>query len=249
VVFICLNTLLFTAHWSGAEQGSTVPWQQLTWLEETLADARSKGKKVWLLMHVPPGADVYGTVNTYMDETGRISDARMMWERDYQERFMEITRTYREVIEAGFAGHTHMDEYLVSRPGDKKGPGIILITPGISPVFGNNPAFKVFTMSHETWELLDYRSMTYFFGPLTEDFVFYYLFSKAYSMETPLEPSLVALISLLPVDTILRERYTRFYYSGHDEGNKINDINWPAYWCAMGNMDKEDYIDCVNGYR
>ena len=36
--------------------------------------------------------------------------------------------------------------------------------PGISPCFGNNPAFKIFTISPDTLMPLDYYSITYATG-------------------------------------------------------------------------------------
>lgn len=247
VVFICLNTLLFSVNWSG--EGTDAPEQHLAWLRDTLADAQASGKKVWLVMHVPPGADIYGTVAAYMDETGHISDAAMMWKPDYQERFMEMMREYTDIIQAGFAGHTHMDEYRLVSDSGGQSPNPVLITPGISPVFGNNPAFKIFDMGESNWELRDYRSMVYPFDGGIREFSPYYLFSSVYQMEGPLTASLSLLWPRLSTDTADRQNYTHFYYSGHDAGNPVNDINWPAYWCAVGNMDKEDYMACVNSYR
>jgi hypothetical protein len=62
----------------------------------------------------------------------------------------------------------------------------------------------------------------------------------------PLEPSLVALFPTMAMDSPHQRAYGRFYYSGHDAADIIDDINWPAYWCGIGNMDKKAYIECVN---
>ncbi len=251
VLFLCLNTLLFSVHWSGNQgvQVSGVAEQHLDWLEENLAHARDSGEKVWLLMHVPPGADVYGTVTTYMDASGRISDAAMMWRPEYQERFSGIVHEYRDVIQYGFSGHTHMDEYRLSVNGEG-GPSVpVLVTPGISPLFGNNSAFKKFSMEPDSWELLDYESLTYRFKEDSNRFLPEYRFSSAYQMEGPLESSLATLWPWLSSDSTGQQNYIHFYYSGHDADNPISDMNWPAYWCAIGHMDREGYIRCVNSYQ
>ena len=36
-------------------------YTELGWLDATLASAQAAGQKVWLLMHVPPGAIIYIT--------------------------------------------------------------------------------------------------------------------------------------------------------------------------------------------
>jgi len=146
VLYICLNTVLFSVNWS-SEGHEDAPTCQLNWLSQALFDARTKGEKVWILMHVPPGADAYGTISAYMDETGRITDALMMWKAEYQQRFLKMIRQYGDIVEVCFAGHTHMDEYrmMLYKNGASAKP--ILITPGVSPQYGNNPGYKVFTVS------------------------------------------------------------------------------------------------------
>ena len=245
ILFLCLNTVLFSVHWSGNDDA---PARQLDWLEKTLGQARDEGKKVWFVMHVPPGADVYATVSTHMDDAGRISDAAMMWKDIYRERFLKIINTYSSDIKAIFASHTHMDEYRIAMPEKEKTPGAIMMTPSLSPRYGNNPAFKVFTMTRDRWALLDYRSMVFQPETLNPSFETDYVFSDAYHLEGALETSLAALFPELATDEDFQKDYIHFYYSGHDAGNNINNVNWPAYWCAIGNMLPDDYVSCVNGY-
>ena len=54
--------------------------------------------------------------------------------------------------------------------------------PGISPVFGNNPAFKVFTVAQATEMPMDYQSISYNLAAKTApaQFSSLYTFSKAY---------------------------------------------------------------------
>jgi hypothetical protein len=139
-----------------------------------------------------------------------------------------------------------MDEYRLMLDRDGEAYKAVIITPGVSPQYGNNPAFKVITLGGESWEPLDYRSVNCDMELASTDFSTYYVFSEAYSTEMPLEPSLVALFPTMAMDTPQQRAYGRFYYSGHDAADIIDDINWPAYWCGIGNMDKKKYIECVN---
>jgi len=247
VLFVCLSTVLFSVNWS-SEGHEDAPMRQLDWLATTLAHAKAQEKRVWILMHVPPGADVYATVADYMDDAGRISDAHMMWKKDYQKRFLEIIRPYRDTIETCFAGHTHVDEFRIMFYEDGHASETLLISPAVSPQYGNNPGFKVFTLSMPEWVLQDYRSITYPFQMPDPAFDTYYTFSSSYSVGGALEPALNDLVPEMVQDDTKRTAYSRFYYSGHDEGNPINSTNWPAYWCATHNMAKDDYIRCVNSY-
>lgn len=248
VLYICLNTVLFSVNWS-SKGHEDAPTRQLNWLEQTLFDAKTKGEKVWILMHVPPGADVYGTISAYMDETGRITDALMMWKAEYQQRFLKMIRQYGDIVEVCFAGHTHMDEYrmMLYEKGTSAEP--ILMTPGVSPQYGNNPGYKVFAVSSTDGTLQDYRSVVYSFVSDSQSFETYYRFSAAYGFVGPLNTALATLVPELVSDEAERANYTHFYYSGHDGGNPINPTNWPAYWCAIRSMEKDDYIACVNSYQ
>ncbi len=54
---ISLNTNPFTPPYPGFPNQDTAVYSELAWLDTTLASAQTAGQKVWLLMHVPPGAD------------------------------------------------------------------------------------------------------------------------------------------------------------------------------------------------
>ncbi|HIJ40432.1 MAG TPA: hypothetical protein HPP90_05035 [Deltaproteobacteria bacterium] len=249
VLFVCLNAVLF----SGRRPDATVEEEdaalkQLEWLEETLVSAGKEGRKVWLFLHIPPGADIFGTVNAYMDDTGHISDAVTMWKEKYQQRFLELTARHAGIIEAGFAGHTHMDEYLITPSDGAEDSGTIVISPSISPIFGNDPAFKVMKMVTEGWKLLDYRLVAYHFEDPAPEFGFYYDFSDTYGSDLLLKDALIGLYPELATNDAKRQAYSRYYYSGHDGDNPIDDTNWPAYWCGIGRLPKPEYVDCVNNY-
>ena len=249
VLFVCLNSVLFSIRRTDTTaEEEDAAWKQLDWLEETLASAEKEGRKVWLFLHIPPGADIFGTVNTFMDDTGHISDVATLWKEEYLDRFLELTGRFSATIQAGFAGHTHMDEYRLTASDQVEKTGTILISPSISPVFGNDPAFKVLTMGTEGWTLRGYRSVAYHFEDPAPEFDFFYDFSDAYESDLLLKEALIGLYPALSTDSSKRQAYSRYYYSGHEGGNPINDTNWPAYWCGIGRLPKSDYRDCVNQY-
>ena len=74
----------------------------------------------------------------------------------YQATFLQTLGNYPGVVTLMLAGHTHMDEYRILSPGN-----VLEQLPGISPCFGNNPAFKVFTIAKDTLTATDYDSFYY----------------------------------------------------------------------------------------
>lgn len=248
VLFACMNTVLFSQHRDGdcADSDSNIGATQLAWLEKVLEKAQADHKKVFIIAHIPPGVSIYSTIRNYMDAGGKISDADMFWKESCQSRFLEICQRYAPVIGAIFFGHTHMDEYrlILERDGEPYMPAIN--APAVSPQYGNNPAFRV--VSLRDWVPADYHSVNCALNLSSPDFSTYYVFSEAYGTKEPLEESLVDLFPKLAINDSDRNHYARFYYSGHDDANIINAVNWPAYWCGIGKMDKQSYMECVNSY-
>ncbi len=242
IMVICLNTVLFSNHRPLEDDA----WEQLEWLEQTLACAEAEDRRVWLLSHIPPGPDVYETVSSYMDETGHISEIELLWNKEYHERFMEITARYQKIIKISFGGHTHMEEYRMSLSNEVEPDLLMIINPAVTPLFGNNPAYRVFTMDAEDWDLLDYRTEAIDLKNHALDYQTLYTFSQTYGFMTPLNWALSALYPELFSDRAKEDSFRRFYYAGHNEASNINDLNWPAYRCAVGNMNPDGYMDCVN---
>ena len=142
-------------------------------------------------MHVPPGADKYSTAQSAIPMV-TLQAATMMWNQDYQASFLQILSKYPGLITLTLAAHTHMDEYRIMSPDN-----LADITPSIAPYFGNNPAFKVFTFSRETFKATDYTSLNYDLATNPGQFNSYYTFSTAYSVQGLLNDSLAQLFPVL----------------------------------------------------
>jgi len=235
------------------------PYSELTWLDSQLAAAQSAGQKVWLVMHVPPGANTTetaqnaakaGTPNQTSD-----SEVAMMWQPQYQIEFMQILAKYPGVITMAVSGHTHMDEFRVLPTGD-----VMYGVPGISPCFGNNPAFKIFTISQNTLGPMDYQSIHYALGvsPAPAQFSSLYTFSTAYgaTANTSLQTSSQQLYPQLTPTGSGTTNFIKYYDSDNPSlipqtnvpWNMATPVNWPLYACGISQMDAQDYVDCVNTY-
>jgi sphingomyelin phosphodiesterase acid-like 3 len=228
-------------------------YTQLGWLDATFASAQAAGQKVWLLMHVPPGADAGTTLSTpsSFGGNGQLVTPAMMWVPAYQASFLQILSKYPGVISLILAAHTHMDEFRILSP-----TNVLEQAPAISPVFGNNPAFKVFTFTSDTFTPTDYRSLNYDLATLPAQFNNYYTFSTAYSLTGPLDASLATLGPDLVSDNAKQALYVGQFNSGNGSLNPANNTNWnlitpatwPVFWCGIGNMLPQDIVACVNSH-
>jgi sphingomyelin phosphodiesterase acid-like 3 len=227
------------------------PYAELTWLDAQLSAAQSVGQKVWLIMHVPPGANTTGTAQTAAKAgtPAQTTDdeAAMMWEPQYQTEFLNILSKYPGLIAMGVTGHTHMDEFRVLPTGE-----VMYGIPGISPVFGNNPAFKVFTIAGDTLMPMDYQSISYSLMASPAQFSTLYTFSTAYGAtpNTTLESSSQVLYPQLTQTAPETTAFIDYYVSSSvpSRYNMSNTTNWAFFSCGISQMDEQDYVNCVNTY-
>lgn len=226
---------------------------QLGWLDATLASAQAAGQKVWLLMHVPPGADVGTTLTTpsSFDGSGQLVTAAMMWVPAYQAAFLQIISKYPGMITLILAAHTHMNEFRILSP-----TNVVTQAPAICPCLGNNPAYEIFTFTNDTFAPTDYRSLNYDLAALPAQFNNYYIFSTVYSLPGPLGASLAQLYPELSSSIANQAFYRGQFDSGNQTlqpgtttpWNYINDANWPVFRCGIGNAEQQDFTNCVNSH-
>jgi 3',5'-cyclic AMP phosphodiesterase CpdA len=215
---------------------------QFSWFDAQLAKARASGKKVWLLMHAPPGADE-GTTGAPANDNGQITSATMMWVDENQATFLGILEKYPGLIALSLAGHTHMDEFRLMSPGNT-----LEITAGISPCFGNNPAYKIFTLDGSSLAPTDYSVVNCNLLVTPARFGPYYTFSQAYGLQGPLAASLAELFPTLRASSAAKSQYQAAFYSGSTASNPITSTNWPVYWCGIGFMDQKEFFAAVNAF-
>jgi sphingomyelin phosphodiesterase acid-like 3 len=246
LMVISLDTMplspLVQANGDASESDQAAVDAELAWFDTKLAAAQAAGQKVWLLMHAPPGADE-GTTAGNITSAGHLSAATMMWEPNYQSSFMRILQKYPGVIAMTLAGHTHMDEYRIVLPNT-----LLEITPAISPVFTNDPAYKVFTLDRQTLAPSDFRSISCDLSKTPAQFSDYYTFSKAYFMSGSLPVFLTGMLPQLVTNSQLQALYRGYYYSGNNSPSPLTDLKWPAYWAGIGIMWEQELTNAVNSY-
>ena len=250
LLIIGLNSNLFV---DGAPGSSDAPIE-LAWLNSQLASAQSAGQTVWILMHVPPGANSQALAAIAPGQMD-VDNVSMNWDAGYQATFMQTLTQYGSVVTLMLAGHTHMDEFRLLPSGN-----VLEQLPGISPCFGNNPAYKVLTITQGAFTPTDYQSFVYNLPatpatPAPTQFQLLYKFSSTYSAPGALNTSLQQLYPQLLSNATQRGLYTNYYASGTTASNPkglpwnpITPADWPIFSCTISQTDAPDYIQCVNTY-
>jgi sphingomyelin phosphodiesterase acid-like 3 len=137
---IFANTVFFSPRYRnacGSSDDADPGSATLAWVETELAAAARAQERAWLVYHIPPGVDGFATLRT-----GSCPDTIVpMWKPTYATLFDALMRRYSNTVVASFAGHTHMDDFRLLAD-DNGYFGFVLVTPALSPIYGQNPAFR-----------------------------------------------------------------------------------------------------------
>lgn len=129
---------------------STDPVSELQWLVYELQNAETKGEKVHIIGHIPPGH----------------SDCLKVWSRNYYQIInrlvnlwlvfffirsvlickLDLHGRYESTIAAQFFGHTHYDEFQIFYDTTNLGRALSIayIGPSVSPYFELNPGYRIY---------------------------------------------------------------------------------------------------------
>lgn len=239
-VIISLNSIFFSPkHPNDPADDPAVT--ELKWFEETLKGVRKNKQKAWLLLHIPPGANVYSSVKD--------NDYKGMWVESYNTQFIAIMEAYAPEFNAGFCGHTHMDDFriLLDSKTNTDALAFIRICPAISSQFGNNPGFEQLTYNRTAFSLKDY--VLYFLnleqtGSAQPQWIAEYTFSSTYNQTEITASSLLSVHSAINANDTIRQYYMNYYNVSDKANPDLTESNWKAYWCGITCWTKETFMDC-----
>ena len=225
----------------------------LAWLEAELAAAKEAGERVWLVYHIPPGIDGFATLRR-----GACPDTMIpMWDQTHAAAFLALLKRYADTVAAGFAGHTHMDDFRLI--GDAEGRyGFALITPAVSPIFGQHPAFRTVVydaaggiIDQTTYDLTNLLQATAAAGGVAPEWRAEYTFTREWSLPRVDLPSLDHLYSLITDVPADREKWhmifpvsSPVYWAPFSGGSEQLAQAVRAFRCASGNVAPSDYGQC-----
>jgi sphingomyelin phosphodiesterase acid-like 3 len=249
---IVINDVFLSPKYStcAGRPDSTAANEEMTWLQEQLAEARRLEQKVWVMGHIPPGVDPYSTFAKIKNVCGNESPEMFL----SSDRLADLLIEHADVIQLGIFAHSHMDEMRLlesqeSGPHDSiKRSVAIKLVPSVSPVDGNNPAFTVARINRasavlQNYEVIAASNQTGIATSWSRE----YDYAQAYH-ETQFSPSVVKeLIAKFEDDrganTEASQEYIRNYYVG-DRSSELKPF-WPLYVCALANHTAKAFAACV----
>jgi sphingomyelin phosphodiesterase acid-like 3 len=242
--FLSLNTVFWSPSYKRGippKRGPIIDpgGSEMGWLGAKLADARKAGRKVSLLMHIPPGMDAFGSST---------SGTSTMWVPKYAQQFNDLVSKYSDVLQTSFAGHTHMDDFRVmtSTAGD---PLLVIHnTPAVSPDFGNNPGFSFYTFMVNDGAILDFQT---FFIQLADQNPLWqreYRFSTTYGANAYTGTNLLQIVALIRQQGAIYDAYSNLYDASASP-SPVTSSNWMYYTCAQTEFTSDGYNNCVQSLK
>jgi len=262
VRIIVLNTVFFSNRYHAAsfQDGcASVPPTGgpalLTWLESSLSEAKRANEKVWLVFHIPPGIDGFSTIQKYLSlthgapaPTTRICSKAIvpMWVPTWTAQFDDLLEKYQDTVIATLAGHTHADDFRLLNT-TATNPLFIVINPPMSPIYGQNPAFRVASFTSDGM-LAD--QTTYYLTNLDHasrndagQWEKEYTFSKEWKKPLLDAASLKSIYSQIQSDEKARNLWFKLYnVSRLSDPLPMSALR--GFYCAIGSLDPASYEAC-----
>jgi sphingomyelin phosphodiesterase acid-like 3 len=239
---IALNSVYFSPTYQNAcsDIDDDPARKEMRWLRSELAKARDHNDKVWLIFHIPPGIDGYATARAKQNGPDK---AAFMWKPVYTEAFRKLLKRYHKTITVSLAGHEHMDDFrLITN-------SLVLMTPALSPIFRQNPAFRV--VSFRPDGALS-NGTTYYLSNLDEvlngipaEWKVEYSFTSTWGLSALDFKNFSKLYREIGAKSAVRDRWSTLYSVSHPQANTITRQSFPKLFCATGNVTEVDFNGCL----
>jgi hypothetical protein len=122
----------------------------------------------------------------------------------------------------------------------------VLIAPAVSPVYRNQPGYKILAYGQQDYSILDYEARYLDLG----DRIWKtgHLFHEAYGLDSLTADSMASLYEALRTNADMRNQYILAYDGFKTSGRAITDGTFPYYLLGIKYLDSENYRRAVENY-
>ncbi len=250
---IALNDVFWSPNYAnrcGRQEGARAPQAEMDWLRATLFQAAERGERVWILAHIPPGADVFSSLHRGAKLCG--APPVTFLAPAFNRQFITLLRQYSNTVQLAVFGHTHQDEFRLVTAGPPTN-GLeatasseqavpLKIVPSITPIFGNNPAFTVIRLSQGAVN----EARVYSLPGLAKGarWSMEYDFDNAYGLRGLTAADFVRLNAELRQPGAARARYQTDYTVSSGNSNLTRKA-WAPYACGITALSGKAFTRCA----
>ncbi len=225
--YVVLNDNLWISEYDDPAAGL----MELSWFAAELADAARDFQKVWVVGHIPVGANASMTVAAY-DQTGQIAYSGNL-DDGFNAAFVGLELAYDATITATFTGHTHNDDFRLLTDGSGAA-SLIRVAPAISPVFDNNPGYQVYSYDTRTLSLLDETTYTLALQASEPAWSKEYDYAATYGQTLATAGQWQAVYAGILTDPLTQAAYLGNLGQGASTQFPVTTANLPAYLATPG---------------
>jgi sphingomyelin phosphodiesterase acid-like 3 len=155
-----------------------------------------------------------------------------MWKPVYTEAFQNLLTRYHNMVTISLAGHEHTDDFRLV------GNSLVLMTPGLSPNVGQNPAFRTVdfwadgTISDETTFYLSNLNVIANGG--TAEWKREYSFAETWGLHRLDFQNIRKLYHEIETKPDVHDRWSSLYSVSRPEGNTITKQTFPGFSVQAG---------------
>ncbi len=228
---IVLNTAFFSTRGVGMDQEAQ---RELNWLKKQLALLDPTQSKALIALHIPNLAEASISRDIPVAALG-------LWQSRYIDQFLHLLKCSAPHIMAILPAHLHVDWAQLLQFNGVANNVVISATPSISPVVGNNPAYKVYYYDPQHYVLKNY--FTYYY-PLQEGkWKLEYAFNQIYQADCKV-CTLEHGLKQLSKNTQYLKEYKKFFAVGR-ESSIFSNLIYPALVCNLQTPNETEYKQCV----
>ena len=206
--------------------------KQKAFVEKWLEHAKQNDEKVWLISHISPGMDIF---------------------EQYKVWFSKIFAKYEDVIRASFYGHTHVDQFYITRDleDEKRRPTHVdFVCAAFEGLGGNNPAVRLYQYDDETKEIVDYTVYIAKFEEMVVsgklEWKEYYQARKQFGVKDFKPATMLKWAEKMWEDEDAFQEYMRTYHMDvYTKGDCVGKCKVETM-CALLYVTKEDRQKCMD---
>ncbi|KAK3089276.1 hypothetical protein FSP39_002271 [Pinctada imbricata] len=225
------------------------PGDQFKWLRQQLRQSKADNQKVIFLAHVPPGFfELYDGLMWFYDK--------------FNTEYVGIMRNFSDVISTHIYGHEHTDSFRILHDNEDNPCGILFLSPAVTPwkstlkgVGSNNPSVRLYTYNQLTGHVINYQQ---FYLDLSETvktgkdaWKLEYEAVKDFQVSILDANSLQSLADSFKDKSFTNgfKKYLQYNSVSADKNPDCNDTCRLIHYCAITQLETEDYIQCRKGYQ
>jgi sphingomyelin phosphodiesterase acid-like 3 len=226
---LVLNTVLFSSSVTGPHVREAAE-KELAWLHAELSAAVKAKQSVFIVCHIPLGVNVYVTMMNLLRGINEF------WQHQDSAVFTKDLQDFATTVKAVLPGHLHRDGFQVF--GLRHVNDVpVSFTPSISPIFGNNPAFKVYSYNAAKMQLTAYDVYFHSLQSGSKNNVWEkeYSFNMNYPENCAYCHLINAIKNIAPPGT---EGFPYKQYYSMNSQTIIRLAAMPYYWCDVAAMSR-----------